>query len=103
MFGAQLALTGRSTYVGALQLSATTADSVRGSLHLTSPVAVDAVLSGVVRRDSLILGGSYTGANGCAGDMRASLAMPTDRGATGPFQLADKCAGALSGTMTVSR
>ena len=102
-FAAKLALTGRSTYTGALHLEATTRDSLRGSLHLTSPVNVDAVVSGVVRRDSLMLTGSYTAANGCAGELRASLAMPTDHAGDGPFQLADKCAGTLSGIMTVTR
>ena len=102
-FSAKLALTGRSTYTGALQLEATTRDSLRGSRHLTSPVNVDAVVSGVVRRDSLMLTGSYTAVNGCAGELRASLAMPTDHAGEGPFQLADKCAGTLSGIMTVTR
>ena len=102
-FSAKLALTGRSTYTGAMQLTATTRDSVRGSLHLTSPVTVDAVVSGMVRRDSLILIGSYTAGNGCAGDLKASLSMPTDRAADGAIQLADKCAGALNGVMTVTR
>jgi hypothetical protein len=102
-FAAKLALTGRSTYTGALQLQAATRDSLRGSLHLTSPLNVDAVVSGVVRRDSLILVGSYTAANGCAGELRASLSMPTDHAGDGPFQLADKCAGTLTGIMTVTR
>src|SRR5436190_10843406 len=102
-FSAKLALAGRSTYTGALQLAATTRDSVRGSLRLTSPLNVDAVLSGMVRRDSLILIGSYTAGNGCAGDLKASLSMPTDRAADGPIQLADKCAGVLNGIMTVTR
>ena len=65
-FSAKLALTGRSTYTGAMQLTATTRDSIRGSLHLTSPVTVDAVVSGVVRRDSLILIGSYTAGKAAA-------------------------------------
>ena len=86
-----------------LQLEASTRDSLRGFLHLTSPLNVDAVVSGVVRRDSLILLGSYTAANGCAGELRASLSMPTDRAGDGPFQLADKCAGTLNGVMTVTR
>jgi hypothetical protein len=64
---------------------------------------VDAVLSGVVRSDSLILTGTYTAANGCTGGVRASLFMPTDRTAEGTVQLADKCAGTLNGTMTVTR
>ena len=102
-FSAKLALTGRSTYTGSLQLTASTRDSVRGSLHLTSPVTVDAVVSGMVRRDSLVLIGSYTAANGCTGDLRAALAMPTDKAAEGPMQLADKCAGTLNGVMTVTR
>jgi hypothetical protein len=102
-FAAKLALAGRSTYTGALHLEATTRDSLRGSLHLTSPLNVDAVVSGMIRRDSLILAGSYTAANGCAGELRASLAMPTDRAGDGPFQLADKCAGTLNGVMTVTR
>lgn len=102
-FAAKLALTGRSTYTGALELKATTGDSLRGSLRLTSPLNVDAVVSAVFRRDSLILAGSYTAANGCAGELRASLAMPTDHAGDGPFQLADKCAGTLNGTMSVTR
>jgi len=102
-FAARIALTGRSTYAGSLDLSASSRDSVRGSLRLTSPIAVDAAVSGIVRHDSLLLSGSYHGSNGCMGDLRAALDMPTDRAATGPFELADKCAGTLTGTMTVTR
>ena len=102
-FAASLALTGRSTYAGVLTLTSSSPDSVRGSLRLTSPITVDVTLSGLMRGDSLLLSGGYSGSNGCAGDLKASLVMPTDRGATGPFQLSDKCAGALSGVMTVSR
>jgi hypothetical protein len=102
-YAASLALTGRSTYTGVLTLTSSSSDSVRGSLRLTSPITVDVTLSGLVRGDSLLLGGGYSGSNDCAGDLKASLVMPTDRSAAGPFQLADKCAGALSGVMTVSR
>ena len=89
-FSAKLALTGRSTYTGANRVTGCSRELHRGSLHLTSPVTVDAVVSGMVRRDSLILIGSYTAGNGCAGDLKASLSMPTDRAADGPIQLTDK-------------
>lgn len=102
-YAASLALTGARTYTGTLDLTAQGADSVRGNIRLTAPIAVDVILRGVARRDSLVLAGNYTGSNGCSGDFRASLAMSQAGMGTGPFQLDDRCAGALSGTMSVSR
>jgi hypothetical protein len=102
-YSARVAVTGRSTYTGSIEITAVNGDSVRGVMKLTSPISVDVILRGRATSDSLVLVGGYTGSNGCSGDFRSSLLMPTATSGTGPFQLADKCAGTLSGIMTVSR
>ena len=99
---ASLALTGRSTYTGTIELTATVGDSVRGTIVLTSPVRVDAPVAGVVRGDSLRLAGTYSAANGCTGTISLAIslaAMPY----TGPSQLVDRCVGTIPATFTARR
>jgi hypothetical protein len=99
---ASLALTGRSTYTGTIELTSAARDSVRGTMVLTSPVRVDAPVSGVIRGDSLHLTGTYSAANGCAGTISLAIslaAMPH----TGPSQLVDRCVGTIPATFTARR
>ena len=99
---ASLALTGRSTYTGTLEITPVAGDSVRGTITLTSPVRVDAPVAGAVRGDSLRLAGSYSAANGCTGTIAVAIslvAMPH----TGPARLVDKCVGELPATFTARR
>ena len=99
---ASLALTGRSTYTGTIELTPTTGDSLRGTLVLTSPVRVDAPVAGAVRGDSLHLAGTYSAANGCTGTISLAIslaAMPH----TGPSQLVDRCVGTIPATFTARR
>jgi hypothetical protein len=99
---ASLALTGRSTYTGTIELAPTARDSVRGTMVLTSPVRVDAPVAGVVRGDSLHLAGTYSAANGCTGTISLSFslaAMPH----TGPSKLVDRCVGPIDATFTARR
>ena len=99
---ASLALTGRSTYTGTIELTTTTGDSLRGTLVLTSPVRVDAPVAGAVRGDSLHLAGTYSAANGCTGTISLAIslaAMPH----TGPSQLVDRCVGTIPATFTARR
>lgn len=101
-YTAKVSVSGRSTYTGSLELAAV-GDSLVGRLMLTSPISIDVKLAGVSRNDTLYLAGPYSGANGCTGEFRASLFAPGAQSGSGPFQLADKCVGALSGTMTAVR
>ena len=97
-----LALTGRSTYTGTLEIIPLAGDSVRGTLVLTSPVRVDAPVTGSVRGDSLRLNGPYSAANGCTGTISLAVslaAMPH----TGPSRLVDKCVGEIPATFTARR
>ena len=97
-----LALSGRSTYTGTLEITPVAGDSVRGTLALTSPVRVDAPVTGAVRADSLRLNGPYSAANGCSGTISLAIslaAMPH----TGPSRLVDKCVGELNATFTARR
>jgi hypothetical protein len=99
---ASLALTGRSTYAGTLEITPVTGDSVRGTLTLTSPVRVDAPVAGSVRGDSLHLNGPYTAGNGCSGTVSLAIslaAMPH----IGPARLVDKCVGELPATFMARR
>ena len=103
-YSARLIVTGRSTYTGTFTVGRWSADSVVGALTLVSPITVDVAIRGAQTRDSLRLAGSYSAANGCTGTIDSPLVMTRDHdGATGPFTLADKCAGALHGTMELSR
>ena len=99
---ASLALAGRSTYTGSIELTPTARDSVRGTLVFTSPIRVDAPVAGVVRGDSLHLAGTYAAGNGCTGTISLSIslaAMPH----VGPSQLVDRCVGTLNATFTARR
>jgi hypothetical protein len=99
---ASLAIVGRSTYTGTLELASVAGDSVRGTLALTSPVRVDAPVTGSVRGDSLRLSGPYTAGNGCSGTVSLAIsiaAMPH----TGPSRLVDKCVGELNATFKATR
>ena len=99
---ASLALTGRSTYTGTIELTPTARDSVRGTMVLTSPVRVDAPVAGVVRGDSLHLAGTYSAANGCTGTISLSFSLAT-MPHTGPSKLVDRCVGPIDATFTARR
>jgi hypothetical protein len=99
---ASLALAGRSTYTGTIELTPGARDSVRGTMVLTSPVRVDAPVTGVVRGDSLHLAGNYSAGNGCTGTISLAIslaAMPH----TGPSRLVDKCVGPIDATFSARR
>jgi len=97
-----LALSGRSTYTGTVEVTPFAGDSVRGTLALTSPVRVDAPVTGAIRDDSLRLTGPYSAENGCTGTISLAIslaAMPH----TGPSRLVDKCVGEIPATFTARR
>lgn len=103
-YAARLTVAGRSTYTGTLIVERSTADSLFGALRLTSPITVEMPFRGGRVRDTLRLHGDYSAANGCTGTMDSPLVVaPGGDGASGQFTLADKCAGALRGTMELSR
>jgi len=103
-YAAKLQVSGRSTYVGTFSIAEWVSDSLRGSLRLVSPLAVDVVVGGRQIRDTLRLNGTYSAANGCTGTFAAPLVVSTDlAAATGPFTLVDKCAGTLTGQMELKR
>jgi hypothetical protein len=97
-----LALVGRSTYTGTLEVTPVAGDSVRGTLALTSPVRVDAPVTGSVRGDSLRLSGPYSAANGCTGTVSLAVSLAAMPHA-GPSKLMDKCVGELTATFTARR
>ena len=99
---ASLALTGRSTYTGTLEITPVAGDSVRGTLTLTSPVRVDAPVTGAVRGDSLRLTGPYSAANGCTGTVSLTISL-AEMPHTGPSRLVDKCVGELPATFSARR
>ena len=99
---ASLALTGRSTYTGTIELASAARDSVRGTIVFTSPLRVDAPVAGVVRGDSLHLTGNYSAGNGCTGTISLSVSLAT-MPHTGPSKLVDRCAGAIDATFTARR
>jgi hypothetical protein len=102
-YNARLVVTGRSTYVGSFT-GEWSADSLRGALKIVSPLTVDMPVRGAQTGDSLRLRGSYSASNGCTGTIDASVAVAKDLGsARGPFTLADRCAGTLTGTMELTR
>lgn len=99
---ASLAITGRGTYTGTIELTPLAGDSIRGTVAFTSPIRVDAPVAGVVRGDSLRLSGPYTAANGCTGTISLAVslaAMPH----TGPSRLVDRCVGEMAATFTAKR
>ena len=99
---ASLAIAGRGTYTGTIELTPVGRDSIRGTVAFTSPVRVDAPVAGVVRGDSLRLSGSYSAANGCTGSISLAVslvAMPH----TGPSRLVDRCVGEMTATFTARR
>jgi hypothetical protein len=103
-YAARLQVSGRSTYVGTFSIAEWLSDSLRGSLRLVSPLAVDMVIGGRHAHDTLRLNGTYSAANGCTGTFAAPLVVTTDLAtATGPFTLVDKCAGTLTGQMELKR
>lgn len=97
-----LALSGRSTYTGTLEVTPVAGDSVRGTLALTSPVRVDAPVTGAVRGDSLRLSGPYSAANGCTGTISFAISLVATPH-TGPSRLVDKCVGEIPATLTARR
>ena len=99
---ASLALAGRSTYTGTIELTPAARDSVRGTMVLTSPVRVDAPVAGVVRGDSLHLAGTYSAANGCTGTISLVFSLATMPYA-GPSRLIDKCVGPIDATFSARR
>src|SRR5262245_42540628 len=99
---ASLAITGKSTYTGTIELTTVGRDSVRGTVVLTSPVRVDAPVSGAVRGDSLRLSGPYSAANGCTGTIEIAVSLAT-MPHTGPSRLVDRCVGELKATFTAKR
>ena len=103
-YAAKLQVSGRSTYVGTFSIAEWMSDSLRGSLRLVSPLAVDMVIGGRQARDTLRLNGTYSAANGCTGTFAAPLVVGADLAtANGPFTLVDKCAGTLTGQMELKR
>ena len=99
---ASLAVAGKGTYTGTIELTPVGRDSVRGTVVFTSPIRVDAPVAGALRGDSLRLAGSYSAANGCTGTIAFALslaAMPH----TGPSRLVDKCVGEMTATFTAQR
>lgn len=103
-YAARLQVAGRSTYTGTFAVETWSNDSLRGSLRLVAPLAVDVVVAGRQTRDTLRLHGTYSAANGCTGTIDAPLVVAPDLAtATGPFTLGDKCAGTLTGTMELRR
>ena len=99
---ASLAVAGKGTYTGTIELTPVGRDSVRGTIVFTSPIRVDAPVAGAVRGDSLRLNGSYSAANGCPGTIGLALsiaAMPH----TGPSRLVDRCVGEMTAVFTAKR
>ena len=94
---AELALAGRSTYRGTLELRAA-GDSLAGTMRLVTPISVEATVGGRAVGDSLRIAGTYTAGNGCSGTMRGTVALATR---TGPAELQDRCAGRLVATLTL--
>ena len=102
-YSAKLAVTGRSTYTGSFT-GEWVSDSLRGALKLTSPLTVDVAVRGGQSGDTLRLRGSYAASNGCTGTFEAAVGVARDLGGgRGPFTLADRCAGALTGIMELTR
>src|SRR5829696_9400452 len=99
---ASLALAGRSTCTGTIELTPAARDSVRGTMVLTSPVRVDAPVAGVVRGDSLHLAGTYSAANGCTGTISLVFSLATMPYAK-PSRLIDKCVGPIDATFSARR
>jgi hypothetical protein len=91
----------RATYSGTLSV-ARQAEALSGVLRLTSPITVDANLSGTVTDGVMTLSGNYTAGNGCTGTIRVSAggAQPPLQG---PTELQDRCAGRLMATASLQR
>ena len=99
---ASLAVAGKGTYTGTIELTPVGRDSVRGTVVFTSPIRVDAPVTGAVHGDSLRLAGPYSAANGCTGTITVAVsvaAMPH----TGTSRLVDRCVGEMTATFTARR
>src|SRR5690349_12828317 len=86
---ASLAVAGKGTYTGTIELTPVGRDSVRGTVVFTSPIRVDAPVAGSIRGDSLRLNGSYSAANGCTGTIGLALSLSV-MPHTGPSRLVDR-------------
>jgi hypothetical protein len=99
---ASLAIAGKGTYTGTIELTPVGRDSVRGTVVFTSPIRVDAPVAGAVRGDSLRLSGPYSAANGCTGTIALAVSL-TAMPHTGPSRLVDRCVGEMTATFTAKR
>lgn len=101
LWQASVAVGQRASYTGTLTVGGT-APALTGILRLTSPITVDANLTGSAAGGVMTLSGSYTAGNGCTGTIRISAS-----GAQGPLQgpteMDDRCAGRLTATTTLQR
>ncbi len=105
-YAADVAASDGSSYVGTIQLETQAGGAVVGTMSLTSPMAIDGVVEGVIVGAEFSFDISYQIADAGCGGVAAGTGVIEEGGGgvSGAFDITDDCGGApASATFTFTR